>query len=304
MQRKAIWTTLAFVLLAAMAVSQAQQTQESYLDVYTVQVKPEKRAEFDAIGRKIAAANRQNKGDAWVAMETVYGPGDRVSFVSTRNSYGEVESAIGAFMGALQKTYGKAATDKMFQDLSQCTASSRSEIRRRRWELSSNAPSDPAAFAKLIAESRWLRTNAVHVRPGQIATFEALLKDIKAAREKATPPLTVLVSQAVAGQEGTVFYVTTLQSSLAGFDAIPPLQQTLGDEGYAKYLKANAEAVSGTETVINRFLPDLSNAPEAIAAIAPDFWTPKSAVAVKVGSKAPAVNAAETGKMNDNDKNH
>jgi len=216
MQRKAIWTTLAFVLLAAMAVSQAQQTQESYLDVYTVQVKPEKRAEFDAIGRKIAAANRQNKGDAWVAMETVYGPGDRVSFVSTRNSYGEVESAIGAFMGALQKTYGKAATDKMFQDLSQCTASSRSEIRRRRWELSSNAPSDPAAFAKLIAESRWLRTNAVHVRPGQIATFEALLKDIKAAREKATPPLTVLVSQAVAGQEGTVFYVTTLQSSLAG----------------------------------------------------------------------------------------
>src|SRR5258707_14061598 len=81
---------------------------------------------------------------------------------------------------------------------------------------------------------------------------------MKAAREKANPPLTVLVSQAVAGQEGTVFYVTTLQSSLAGFDAIPPIQQTLGDEGYAKFLKTNAEAVSGTETVINRFLPDLS----------------------------------------------
>jgi hypothetical protein len=136
------------------------------------------------------------------------------------------------------------------------------------------------------------------VRPGEIATFEAQLKDLKAAREKASPPLTVLVSQAVAGQEGTVFYVTTLQSSLAGFDAIPPIQQTLGDEGYAKFLKASAEAVSGTETVINRFLPELSNAPEQVASIAPDFWRPKSA------AKAPKVNAAETGKLEDKDKNH
>jgi hypothetical protein len=40
------------------------------------------------------------------------------------------------------------------------------------------------------------------VRPGEIATFEALLKDLKAAREKASLPLTVLVSQAVAGQDG------------------------------------------------------------------------------------------------------
>lgn len=306
MQRKAIGSVIAFVLLGALAVGQAQQAQESYLDVFIVQVKPDKRADFDAIGRKIAVANRQNKGDTWIAMETVYGPGDRVSFVSTRNSYGEVESAMGAFMGALQKTYGKGATDKLFQDLSQCTVSSRSEIRRRRWDLSSNAPADAAAFAKLIAESRWLRTTVVHVRPGEIATFEALLKDVKAAREKASPPLTVLVSQAVAGQEGTVFYITTPQRSLAGFDAIPPIQQTLGDEGYAKFLKASAEAVSGTESVINRFLPELSNAPEQVASIAPDFWRPKSMVAAdaKTASKGPKVNAADTGKLEDKDNKH
>jgi hypothetical protein len=305
MQRKAIGSVIAFVLLAALAVGQAQQAQESYLDVFTVQVKPDKRADFDAISKKIAAANRQNKGDTWIAMETVYGPGDRVSFVSTRNSYGEVESAMGEFMGALQKTYGKAATDKMFQDVSQCTVSSRSEIRRRRWDLSSNAPSDPAAYAHLLGEARWLRTTMVHVRPGQVATYEAMTKDLKAAREKASPPLTVLVSQAVAGQEGTVFYVTTLQSSLAGFDGIPSMQKTLGDEGYAKFLKANADAVSGTETVINRFLPELSNAPEQVASIAPDFWTPKSMVAAnaKTTAKAPMTNAADTAKLN-KDKKH
>src|SRR3984893_11590346 len=107
MQRKAIGSVIAVVLLAALAVGQAQQAQESYLDGYTVQVKPEQRSDFDAISKKIAAANRQNKGDTWLAMETVYGPGDRVTFISTRNSYAEVESAMGTFMGALQKTYGR-----------------------------------------------------------------------------------------------------------------------------------------------------------------------------------------------------
>jgi hypothetical protein len=300
MKRRAIASVFAFVLLVALAVGQAQQASESYLDVYVVQVKPEKRADFDAIARKIAVANRQNKGDTWLTMETVYGPGNRVTFVSTRNSYGEVETAMGTFMGALQKTYGKTATDKMMQELNQCAVSSRGEIRRRRWDLSSNAPADPASYFKLIGDARWLRTTTVHVRPGQVTNFEALLKEVKAAREKATPPVTTFVSQAVAGQEGTVFYVTTLESSLAAFDAIPPIQQTLGEEGYAKFLKANADAVSGTETVINHFLPDLSNAPEQVAAVAPEFWRPKSMVAANpkpTAAKAPMANAAETDKM-------
>ena len=298
MQRKAIWTAVAVVLLAVLAVGQAQQAQEEYLDVFTVQVKPEKRADFDAINKKIAAANRQNKGDAWLAMETVYGPGDRVTFVSTRHSYGDIEKAQGAFFEALQKTYGKAATDKLFQDFSQCLVSSRSEFRRRRYDLSSNAPADAAAMAKLVGGSRWLRTTVVHVRPGQVANFEVLLKDMKAAREKASPPQTVLVSQAVAGQEGTVFYVSSLQNSLAGFDAIPTTQQLLGDEGYQKFLKTNAEAVSNSETMINRFLADASNPPEQIAAVAPDFWTPKPAAAMNAkATKKSLVNATSKSKM-------
>ena len=299
MQRKAIWASIVVVLLGVLLVAQAQ---ESYLDVYVVQVKPEKRADFDAISKKIAAANRQNGGDSWLAMETVYGPGNRVTFVSTRQSYGEIEKATGTFYEALQKTYGKAPTEKMLADFSQCLESSRSEIRRRRWDLSSNAPSDPAAFAKLVAGSRWLRTTAVHVRPGQNNGFEAILKDLKAARDKASPPQTMLVSQAVAGQEGTIYYVTTLQTSLAGFDVVPPVQQLLGEEGYNKFLKASAETVENAETSINRFMPEISNAPEEVAANAPDFWRPKAADAVRAKrttAKSPVVNAKETTKVED-----
>lgn len=301
MKLRTLGTAVAVVLLSALAFGQAA---EQYLDVYIAQVKPEKRADFDAIGKRMVAANRQNKGDTWITTETVYGPGDRVTFISTRNSYAEVEKGMGAFEEAMQKTYGKAATGKMMQELNQCIVSSRQEIRRRRWDLSSNAPADAAAMSKLLGESRWLRTVAVHVRPGQVAAFETQLKDLKTAREKASLRITTLVSQAVAGQEGTVFYITILQDSMAGFDAVPTAQQVLGEEGYAKFLKTSADAVESTETVINRFLPELSNVPEQVAAVAPDYWTPKTMVAVKGKPKTPGakVNAAETNKMDDKNK--
>lgn len=295
MKHKAIWTAVALVLLATLAVGQAQ---EQYLDVYSVQVRPEKRADFDALTKKMATANHQ-KGDAWLAMETVYGPGNMVTFVSTRQSYADIETATGAFYDAMQKAYGKAA-DKMMQDFNQCVVSSRSEFRRRRWDLSSGASSDPAAMAKLLGDSRWSRTTVVHVRPGQVAAFEDLLKQVKAAREKASQPQNILVSQAMAGQEGTVFYVTTLQTSLAGLDKFPTIQQTLGDEAYATYLKKIADTVADSQTVINRFLPDLSNAPAEVAAVAPDYWHPRAVVAAKSGAaKAAVVNAADTSKMDD-----
>ena len=300
MQRKSIGATIAFVLLGALAFCQAQQ---NYLDIYTVQVKPERRAEFDAIAKKIAAANRQNNGDNWLAMEMTYGPGNRVAFISTRANYGEVETAMGAFMQAMEKSYGKAV-EKVFQDFSQTLVSSQGEIRRRRMDLSSNPPADPAAYAQLIAGSRWLRTSVVRVRPGQSENFEALLKDLKAAREKASPPITVLVSQAVAGTEGNVYYLTNLQSSMAGYDAMPTVHQLLGDEGYAKYLKTTGEAVLNSETVINRYLPELSNPPAAIVALAPEFWGPKAAMpmSAKASGKPPVVNAAEKTKMEDKAK--
>jgi quinol monooxygenase YgiN len=305
MQRKALWASVVGVVALAIAASQAQQMQEDYLDVFTVQVKPEKRAEFDALTRKMVAANRQNHGDIWLTMETAYGPGNRVTFISTRHSYAEIEKATAIFNEALEKAYGKASADKMDQDFSQSIVSSRSEIRGRRWDLSSNAPSDPAAYAKLLGETRWLRTTVVHLKPGQIASFEALAKEVKAARDKSSPTQTVFVSQAVAGQEGTVFYITTLQNSLAGFDGLPSMQQMLGDEGYQKFLKTNAEAISGTETVINRFLPELSNAPEQIVAVAPDYWQPKAAAAINAKAhavKSPVVPASTTRKMEEKPK--
>lgn len=284
---------LAALLLLLPGVTALAQENTQYLDIYTVKVKPEKRAEFDALAKRFVEANRKNKGDYWLAMETMYGEGNVVSFISVRPTYGDIDKAFVDFMQAISKAFGPAGTQKLMNDFSACLESSHGELRRRRPDLSSNAPRDAAGMAKFLGSSRFLRTIAVRVRPGHIANFEAMVKEVKAAREKAAPENVVLISQGVAGQEGTTFFVTTLQPSMAGFDRMKTNDQILGAEGYQKFLKMNAEAVETTYTYINRYVSELSNAPPDIVAAAPDFWGPKASVATKKATKPESKSVAK-----------
>jgi hypothetical protein len=206
----------------------------------------------------------------------VYGEGDVYVFTSIRGNYAEIDKANEAAMSAARKAFGPQ-TEKIIQDFGNCLASSRSELRRRRGDLSRKVPDDAAAYAKLIGESRYLRTTAVHVRPGRVADFEALLKDLKAAGEKATNTQPVFVSQVIEGTKGTTFYVSTLRSSMAGFDNNPTMKDILGEEGYKKFLQANADSVEEADSTLFRFSPELSNPPDDIVAVAPGFWRPKAA---------------------------
>jgi len=247
---------------------------DGYLDVTIARVKPERRTEFDSINKKMAEANRKFHGDTWLAMETTYGENNVVTFVSTRSNYAGAEQGLDAFMGALNKGYPGGA-DKMMQEFNNTVISFRSEFRHRRWDLSANVPDDPGAYAKLVGESRWLRAVRVRVKPGHTLDYEAQLLAIKAAAEKASDKPAFFVSQVVAGQEGSVYYISWLKPSLAGFDGGTPLRQMLGEDAFQSYLKAVAESVQGSETIINHFVPELSNPPADVVAASPDFWTPK-----------------------------
>jgi quinol monooxygenase YgiN len=265
--------------------------QNDLLDVFTVQVKPEKMAQFEALSKKIVAGNRQNKGSDWIAASQEYGPGHTIRFISTRPNFAAIETANAAFMGAMIKAYGQAGTEQIFRDGDSCMESARSEVRRRRWELSSNVPADAAAMSRLVGDARWLQTAIVRVRPGMGLKVEEQIRALKAANERANPKITMLVSQAVTGQTGTVYYVTYLRKSLAELDGAPSTAQLLGEDAYGAFLKASSEAVVNTEYTISRFRPELSNPPDEIAAIAPDFWRPKPPPAVK-GAKEEGAKAA------------
>jgi len=287
MFKRAIWALAIAVCLAAPV---AVHAQGDYLDVYIVKVKPEKIADFQVLARKWVDANRRFDGDRWLATETLFGEGGVFVFTSLRQDYADIEKNSETGMLAANKAFGKEATLKMLHDWESCLVWSRSELRRRRADLSRKAPTDMDSYAKLIGESRVLRTAAVHVRPGHIADFEALMKEAKEAGEKAANTQPVLVSQVVEGSKGTTFYVTSLRGSLGGFDKNPTLREILGEDRFKRYLQVTAETVEGSESALYRFSPELSNPTEEIVKVAADFWHPKAMMAA-AASKPKAATA-------------
>jgi hypothetical protein len=274
--RKALWALTVVVCLAAPV---AVRAQGEYLDVFTVKVKPEKLADFQALNKRFADINRRFNGDRWLALEAVYGEGNVYQFTSVRKDYADIDKANEAEMAAVSKGLGKEAAQKLEQDFNACLVWSRSELRRRRWDLSRKAPQDAEAYAKLIGESRLLRTTAVHIRPGHVPDFEALMKDAKEAGEKNPDTQPVFVSQVIEGSKGATFYVSTLRSSMAGFDHNPTTKEILGEEGFKKFQQINAEAVEVADSTLYRFDPAISNPPEEVAKVAMDFWHPKAVIA-------------------------
>ena len=270
--RNSLLLVTAGMLLAGSAV--AQQTQ--YLDVLVVKVRPERRADFDALNKRLADANRNNQGDLWLALNTEYGENNTVSFISMRSSYAGVDQGYDMFMAALDKAFGPADAKKALQDFNSMILSSRGEIRKRRPDLSMNFPDDPAAWSKFLGESRWVRVSTVHVRPGRSLDFEAQLKRIKEAWEKNPQKLTIAVSQGLEGTNGPVYYIATFGKNVGAFESVPMLKDVLGDEAYQSYLHTVSEVVTESSSELQRYLPELSNPPKEVVAAAPDFWNPKS----------------------------
>jgi hypothetical protein len=279
--RSALCAPLApLVLIAAVcfAAPVTVQAQGDYLDVLTVKVKPEKLAEFQANTKKFAEANRRFNGDRWIALETVYGEANVFQFTSTRKDYADIDKAGEAEQAAGVKAFGSDLAQKLTEEFANCLLWSRSELRRRRWNLSRKAPADAAAYAKLIGESRLLRTTAVHIRPGHVSDFEDLMKEAKEAAEKNPYTAPVFVSQVIEGGGGDTFYVTTLRSAMSGFDHNPTTKEILGEEGFRKFQQITAESVESADSLMFRFNPEISNPPEEVAKVAMDFWRPKATV--------------------------
>ena len=276
------------VVFLATLVSGLMTGQDAamYLDEYTAKVKPEKRAEFDAINKKVAALNRRNNGDTWLATESMYGEANVVTFVSLRNGFGDAQKGFDIFVGALAKPGGKAAAEKIFQDFNNTLISARSEMRRRRPDLGTNVPSNAADTAGILGKARFLYMVTVRVRPGRTLEYEDQVKMVRDARAKGGQKQTWFVSQSVVGVQGTSFYITRPLTALGDIDGSPQLPQTLGANGYKQYQKNLAENTLSTEITIGRYLPELSNPPAEITAVDPAFWNPKPAPAAKKAAAA------------------
>jgi hypothetical protein len=264
---KRVYACLALLPLTAFA------QVPGYFDVYIDHVKPERRSAYDAAIKKMVDYNRKHKGDTWITGEAIYGEGNTVVYNSARQNMAAIDDAIKAFRGAMSTALGgPGGMDAFFQTLNGCVNSSRAELRRPRPDLSTNQPSE-ADILKMVGGARYIRTFTIRVRPGKGPDYEKQLLMSKEAGERASRNVT-LVSQGAGGQNGTVFYVTHILKALGDIDNLPSLQKTLGSQ-YSRYSDMTAANVISVESTIYRLLPELSNAPPPIAAVDPEFWTPK-----------------------------
>jgi hypothetical protein len=299
--RKALWAVgfVAGLLLAAPSL----RAQGTYLDIYIAKAKPEKATDLEALARKIADINRHNNGDHVLAMETLYGDGYTYVFTTQRQDYADVDKGGEAFMAALNKGLGKQASEKLLSDWNSCLVSSHSELRLRRPDLSSKFPKDPQSFAKLVGQSRVLRTITVRVRPGHLSEFEALLKEVNAHADRNPDTRPVLVSQLAEGGQGDVYYISFLRSSLGAMDKEPTLKDILGEEGLAKFEKGIGETATSSQSAIYRFRPDMSYPPQEVSDVAADYWQPKPVMAAAPKPKGKAPSGAEVAAKSDTKPN-
>ena len=101
------------------------------------------------------------------------------------------------------------------------------------------------------------------------------MKELAAASQKSNQPGMRWISQVVMGGDAGTYAISRLLTSLSELDQATTLKDMLGDEGYEKYQKVNADTVAGVQYVLYRVLPELSNPPAEVIAAAPDFWNPK-----------------------------
>jgi hypothetical protein len=260
------------VCLAAYVAGTARaQSLPVYLDLSRSQVRGEKSKEYEDAIHKIIEVNRKYKGDRWIALTTEYGETGTYLFSSSRDSMAAIETGGDAFMKAIKEGMGPLG-DKMMRDLG-AWSTFRSELRRRRWDLSVHPPTDAAGLATLVGQSRWIRTLRLDVRPGWALDYVQSWKGFQHELEKVSPPVTALVSESVTGTPA--IFVGVYYKSMADMDVeVASVQKALTSTAYLNLSKVTASAVDKSMWEIHRVRPDLSNPPDEVLNADPAFWKP------------------------------
>jgi hypothetical protein len=266
-----------------------------FLDDYIIHIKPDKRADFDTISKKVAEANRRAKGDIFIAFEQVYGADYTAMYISSRENFAAVENGMNSFTAAINEAYGVGGMKKFMADSTPTVQSAAARLRARRVDLSVNFPKDMAAYYQHVGQTRYARITEYRVRAGRTPQFEHLALQAKEAVEKDDSTAISTVSQAVAGAPAGTYYVTTLAPNMAAFDSSPNLRKIVGDEEYMKWSNALAECVESYQSFIYRVNPEWSNPPKEVADIAPDYWHPKVVSTNKSKAKTASAAAAKSG---------
>ena len=214
----------------------------SYVSIY--KIKPEKRAEFEAIQKEVSAAYKQAGVPFRVVWQTTFG--DINEYVSA------APLANFAAMDAASPVVKALGVDKS-ADLLRRSAATVNGVTRvatiNRVDLSTGAgPAGPPAYAVIML---------TRVAPGRNLEYEAWLKSkyVPAFKKGGGD---YFVEQAIFGGGPDLYVAASPVPNMATIDAGPPTWKSVGVAGAAKMQAKMAGIITSTDLSISRFRAELS----------------------------------------------
>lgn len=233
--------------LALPCISTAQTSSAPEWSVITaIQIKPEYRAEVEAIHKEISAAYKK-AGVPRMVVQTILGDLEEYVSIVPLGKYAEMDSPP-----LLEKSMGRAASQQLLRKVGGYIVSARRMTARSLTDVSLQTPGDPGEYALVTT---W------QLAPGKGDEFTAFMKSDYLPAMRKADIANLWVSQPIFGGNPNERILVRPMHKLAEIDAGPPLRKALGAEGAQQLGAKMAGIVTSTTYVISRLRMDLSYMP-------------------------------------------
>jgi len=214
------------------------------------------------------ACNRLSVPLSWIALDSVTGRKDAVSF-DPFDSFASMEVAGEAWAQVLRDSHQVARLQEEINDL---VASEHAVIATRRDDVGYRASSID------LSRARILRTLEVRVHPGREKDFVDAFKVLAAAYEKTNSDLPWVVYQVNSGLPSPTFIIFVPMHALRQNDDLLSRRQAIqaaeGEAGFEQMQQIARDAYETTESNIYAIHPEMSHVPSEFISGDPDFWSP------------------------------
>lgn len=233
----------------------------------------------------VAIQNKANAGSHRLALVPVSGDTNQVLYLEGYGTFAEMEKAFQQFEATL--AVNAALRSELEQNTRQGAdmhASQKASIAVFRPDLSFR----PKKMED-VARSRYFGVGATRLNPGRTSDYEAWVKELNAAREKANVEgIHTAVYQVISGASVGTYMTFTMNRSLAEWDEFrakmgdrnKAIDAALGGESVvAERAKRAGEIIADTYVTLYALNASISRPGEAFVAYDPEFWKPKASPA-------------------------
>ena len=266
-----------------LAQTSEPQPPPNLLVIYREEVRPGRSGAHEASELSWAAAYRKTQAPIhWLAMTSLTGPSE-AWFLSGYDSY-----------AAFQKVDDAFTNDAALQAESQKFSAMEADIlNRTSMIIASLRPDFGYGEPVRIPQMRYMQVDIVQIRPGYGVQFGELLRESRAAHEKAQMKEQWAVYAVESGMPSGTYLFMYPRRTLAALDEVGPMhseapyREAVGESGRARYGQFLRDAVVSQETLLFAFKPGMSLMPKEFMDQDAAYWTPKPPAAPRKPGEKP-----------------